>query len=166
MRSLAPSTRLAEAARLVLHPDQFDVLVTGWDLEGRSWLIDRYTVFQAPDGRELRPAERQKDWLIIRDRLLRRLEAMLIVATMPRAHAVQVRLHADLQDARRCFFDGIGTFEQTDRGVLLHAQTDHLDWFAGELARLPFDFSIEQPDLLRDALAARARRLLDCAAGA
>ena len=53
-----------------------------------------------------------------------------------------------------------------DRGVLLHAQTDHLDWFAGELARLPFDFSIEQPDVLRDALAARARRLLHCAAEA
>jgi len=88
------------------------------------------------------------------------------VATMPRAHAVRVRLQADLQDARRCFFDGIGTFEQTDNGVLLHAQTDHLDWFAGELARLPFDFSIEQPEALRDALAARARRLLDCAAGA
>lgn len=88
------------------------------------------------------------------------------VATMPRAHAVRVRLQADLQDARRCFFDGIGTFEQTERGVLLHAQTDHLDWFAGELARLPFDFSIEHPEALRDALAARARRLLDCAAGA
>lgn len=37
-------------------------------------------------------------------------------------------------------------------------------WFAGELARLPFDSSIEQPEALRDALAARARRLLDCAA--
>lgn len=50
---------------------KFDVLVTGWDLEGRSWLIDRYTIFQADDGRELRPPERQKDWLVIRDRLLR-----------------------------------------------------------------------------------------------
>lgn len=55
---------------------KFDVKVIGWDLEGRSWLIDRYTLFQAESGRELRPPERQQDWIMIRDRLLRRFVPM------------------------------------------------------------------------------------------
>lgn len=52
---------------------KFDISIVGWDLEGRSWLIERDTWRENLDGQELRPAERQKDWLIIRDRLLRQL---------------------------------------------------------------------------------------------
>lgn len=50
---------------------KFDIEIVGWDLEGRSWLIERDTIRENLDGQELRPAERQKDWLVIRDRLLR-----------------------------------------------------------------------------------------------
>ena len=61
---------------------KFDFLIVGWDLEGRSWLIDRFTLFQGPDGRELRPPERQSDWLVIRDVLLRRLVPLKSDPTM------------------------------------------------------------------------------------
>lgn len=83
------------------------------------------------------------------------------VATLPRTHAVEVLLDTNLASARSALFDAIGTFEQTDAGVVLHGQTDDLDWFARELARLPFAFSIRQPTALRTALKARAQRLLE-----
>lgn len=54
---------------------KFDVLIVGWDLEGRSWIIDRFTIRQRRVGRnmvDIRPAERQDDWLLIRDEVLRR----------------------------------------------------------------------------------------------
>ena len=82
------------------------------------------------------------------------------VATIPRRHAVEVVLHTDLAAAQRELFATIGTLEQTDGGVLLRGQADDLKWFARELARLPFAFSIRGPRALRDALAACARELL------
>jgi predicted DNA-binding transcriptional regulator YafY len=48
-------------------------------------------------------------------------------------------------------------------GTLLHNQSDDLEWFARELARLPFPFEIVAPDALRDALRACAERLMDLA---
>ena len=48
--------------------------------------------------------------------------------------------------------------------VLLRAQVDDLDWFARELARLPFVFNIRRPGALRDAVAALGQRLLALAA--
>jgi len=44
--------------------------------------------------------------------------------------------------------------------VLLRAQVDDLDWFARELARLPFGFDIRRPGALRAALAALGRQLV------
>jgi predicted DNA-binding transcriptional regulator YafY len=82
------------------------------------------------------------------------------IATLPRAHAIEVLLHVDLATARNALFEGIGLFEPAAGGVLLHAQADDLDWFARELIRLPFDFEVRRPAALRTALAARARRLL------
>lgn len=56
---------------------KFDISIYGWDLEGRSWLIDRITMLQRrwPDGvmRNLRPAERIEDWDVLRTELLDRL---------------------------------------------------------------------------------------------
>jgi predicted DNA-binding transcriptional regulator YafY len=47
-----------------------------------------------------------------------------------------------------------------DNAILLRAQVDDLDWFARELARLPFQFKIRRPGALRDAVAALGRRLV------
>jgi predicted DNA-binding transcriptional regulator YafY len=46
--------------------------------------------------------------------------------------------------------------------VRLSAQADDLDWFARELARMPFDFAVLAPAALRAAVrrqGARLRRL-------
>ena len=84
------------------------------------------------------------------------------LATLPRAHAIEVLLHADLDRARRETFDAIGVFTPEGDAVRLSARTDDLDWFARELARLPFDFTVLSPPALRETvgrLAARLRRL-------
>jgi predicted DNA-binding transcriptional regulator YafY len=81
------------------------------------------------------------------------------IATLPRAHAIEVLLCTDLANARREVFSGIGLLEPHPRGALLQAQADDLDWFARELSRLPFAFEVRAPDALREALAACARRL-------
>jgi predicted DNA-binding transcriptional regulator YafY len=84
------------------------------------------------------------------------------VAMLPRAHAVEVLLHADLDRARRETLDAIGVFTPEAGGVRLSARTDDLDWFARELARVPFDFEVLSPAALREAVrrqAARLRRL-------
>jgi len=82
------------------------------------------------------------------------------VATIPRKHAVDVVLHTDLATAKREIFPTLGVFEPAEDGVLLRGQCDDLKWFARELARLPFPFTIRRPRALRTALAACARELL------
>jgi predicted DNA-binding transcriptional regulator YafY len=82
------------------------------------------------------------------------------VATIPRAWSAEVLLAADLETARREVFPSAGLLEGTADGVLLRSEVDDLDWFARELARLPFALAVRRPRELRDALAAHARRLL------
>jgi predicted DNA-binding transcriptional regulator YafY len=82
------------------------------------------------------------------------------LATLPRGMAVQVLLKTDLQTARAELFAAIGLFQPCDEGVLLHSQTDDLDWYARQLARLPFDFVIRTPQALHGAVRRRATRLL------
>jgi predicted DNA-binding transcriptional regulator YafY len=84
------------------------------------------------------------------------------VAMLPRKHAIEVLLHTDLDRARRETLDAIGVFTPEGKTVRLSAQTDDLDWFARELARLPFDFEVLKPPTLREAVdrqGARLRRL-------
>ena len=83
------------------------------------------------------------------------------LATMPRAITVRVLLHADLQCAQQALPESIGVFQPSEEGVLLHSQTDHVPWFARQLARLPFAFEIQEPPALREALRAWAQQLLD-----
>jgi predicted DNA-binding transcriptional regulator YafY len=85
------------------------------------------------------------------------------VATLPRAFTVETLLETDLATARRELFPAAGILEWVGDGVLLRSQVDDLDWFARELARLPFPFQIRRPLALRDAVAAHATRLLACA---
>ncbi|MEO6917660.1 MAG: YafY family protein [Collimonas sp.] len=85
------------------------------------------------------------------------------VASIPRAFAIEVLLKTDLKSAREQLFDAIGILEQTEDGVLLHNQSDDLDWFARQLAHLPFAFEIHHPAALRDAVTSCALRLLQLA---
>jgi len=84
----------------------------------------------------------------------------LSVATIPRAFAIEVLLKTDLKSAREQLFDAIGIFAQTEDGVLVRSQAVDLDWFARELARMPFAFEIHSPPELRDAVRVCAQRLL------
>lgn len=86
------------------------------------------------------------------------------IATLKRAHGIEVLLRTDLATARRELFDAIGLLEPVEEGVRLSAQADDLDWFARELSRLPFDFVVRSPVALRDALAERGRKLLEAGA--
>jgi predicted DNA-binding transcriptional regulator YafY len=81
------------------------------------------------------------------------------VATMPRAHAVEVLLHSDLDRARRETPDTIGVFTPEGEAVRLSAQTDDLDWFARQLSRLSFDFVVLAPVALRAAVRRQGMRL-------
>jgi predicted DNA-binding transcriptional regulator YafY len=82
------------------------------------------------------------------------------IATLPRAHAVEVHIDGEPAAVRRAFFEAIGVFEPSGHGVLLRAQADDLAWFARELARCPFPFEIRTPAALRGHLREHARALL------
>ena len=56
-------------------------------------------------------------------------------------------------------FATLGTLEEVDGGVLLHSQTDDLNWLARELARLPFAFAIREPKELGGAVGRHASAL-------
>lgn len=81
------------------------------------------------------------------------------IATLPRAHHVEVLLRTDLAKAREAFSPAMGLLEPADDGVLLRVRTDDLAWFARQLARVPFDFEIRTPQRLRKELVAHAARL-------
>ncbi|HJP99520.1 MAG TPA: YafY family protein [Rhodanobacteraceae bacterium] len=81
------------------------------------------------------------------------------IATLPRAHHVEVLLHTDPASARDAFSPAIGLFEAADDGVLLRVRTDDLGWFARQLASVTFEFEIRTPQRLRKELLAHATRL-------
>ena len=86
------------------------------------------------------------------------------IATLPRAFAIEVLLKTDLASARAQLFPEAGVFEETVDGVVIHNQSDELDWFARQLAAMPFEFEIRSPPQLRDAVGECVRRLQRCAA--
>lgn len=86
------------------------------------------------------------------------------IATLPRVHAIEVWLEADLATARREMFETLGVLEPAEKGTLLFAQADDLAWFARELSRLPFAFEIRHPAALIEALRSHLERLAACVA--
>lgn len=88
------------------------------------------------------------------------------VATLPRAFTIEVLLKTDAASARSHLFAEAGVLEETAEGVVIHAQSDELDWFARQLAGMPFDFEIRRPPELHAAVGDCVRRLLRCSPGA
>jgi predicted DNA-binding transcriptional regulator YafY len=84
------------------------------------------------------------------------------VATLPRAYTIDVLLKTDPRSARAHLFAEAGVFEDTAEGVVIHAQSDELDWFARQLAGMPFDFEIRRPPELHAAVGECVQRLLRC----
>lgn len=77
---MAPGLFPAEAGFITAAVDvgggKFDVSFRAWDLESRSWWLDRVVIRQRrwPDGvmRDVRPAERIEDWDVLLDEVIRR----------------------------------------------------------------------------------------------
>jgi predicted DNA-binding transcriptional regulator YafY len=82
------------------------------------------------------------------------------IATLPRAHSVEVLLATDLATAQRELFSAFDVLEWVGDGVLLRSQADDLHWFARELSRMPFDFKVRSPTALGAAVVLAGRRLL------
>jgi predicted DNA-binding transcriptional regulator YafY len=85
-----------------------------------------------------------------------------MIAVLPRAITIEVLLKTDLASVRAHLFAEAGVLEETGEGVVIHAQSDELDWFARQLAGMPFDFEIRQPFALHAAVGDCVRRLLRC----
>ncbi|UGQ48644.1 helix-turn-helix transcriptional regulator [Massilia endophytica] len=84
----------------------------------------------------------------------------LAIATLPRKFAATVLLHCSLAEAQERLPGYMGLFEQTPQGVLLHNQSDELEWFARQLASLPFGFTVQSPPELNAVLRRHAHSLL------
>lgn len=82
------------------------------------------------------------------------------LATLPREFTIEVLIKADLGRLQGLLFDSFGVFEETPEGVVVHNQSDDLDWFARQLASLPFDVEIRHPPELHHAVRECALRLL------
>jgi predicted DNA-binding transcriptional regulator YafY len=115
----------------------------------RSFRVDRIREARLLDARFTRPAGFD---------VLQHLEQA--IAAIPRGHAIEVLLHADLETASRAFPLAFGLLEPAASGVLLRSSADDLVWFARQLATLPFAFEILAPVSLREELARHAARLL------
>lgn len=115
----------------------------------RSFRLDRVAAAHVLSARFRRPASFDP---------VRHLR--LSIATLPRAIQVRVHLQATVEAAAAELGESLGVLEPMATGVRLHARTDSLDYFARQLARLPFPFSIDEPQALRRALARQARRML------
>lgn len=131
--------------------------VVGWcHRQGavRSFRVDRISAAQPRGARFVRPEDFD---------VLAHLTSS--IASLPRAFAIEVRLHATPEVARRALFPAAGLLEETRAGLLLRSQADDLAWFARELCRLPFGFEILTPRALVVAVAAHARRVMTAARG-
>lgn len=83
------------------------------------------------------------------------------IATLPRAHSVEVLLDTDLDTARRHLRPELAILTPARGGrTRLAAQIDELPPFARELARLPFAFTVVKTAALKRALAEHVRTLM------
>ncbi|TFW03179.1 YafY family transcriptional regulator [Oxalobacteraceae bacterium OM1] len=118
--------------------------------ELRSFRLDRMLSLELGEQRFQRPGD--FDAL---EHLLRS------VATLPRAYTIEVILKTDMATARAHLFNAIGVLTEAEGGVLVRNQSDDLDWFARQLARLPFGFKVLRPVELHAAIRECATRLLE-----
>lgn len=116
----------------------------------RSFRLDRIDAVRTLDVSFERPASFNPMEYLVRS-----------VATLPRAFTIEVLLKTTLEGARAQFFDAIGVFEQTADGVVIYNQSDDIEWFARQLASLPFGFEIRHPPELKQAVRGCAERLLN-----
>ncbi|HEV7787941.1 MAG TPA: YafY family protein [Pseudonocardia sp.] len=81
------------------------------------------------------------------------------IASVPWATAVEVLLHAPVEEVRARLPRTAGTLEARPGGTLLRARAERLDGMATMLAGLGWRFTVHSPDELRTAVRELARRL-------
>ena len=81
------------------------------------------------------------------------------IASLPRQYRFTVLLKTDLATAQKEIVGSFGLLEPCDQGVRLRGSADNLDWVVGQLALCTFDFVIEDPQELKDALQSHVVRL-------
>ncbi len=86
------------------------------------------------------------------------------IATLPRRFTFEVLLKTDLASAQKEVWDVFGVLERHEDGLLLRGSAEDLEWVARELARLPFDFVVREPEDLKAALHRRGMELINLAA--
>lgn len=82
------------------------------------------------------------------------------IKSLPRIHAVSVLLHANAETVRGAIFGALGVLEPVADGTRLRSRVDDLSWMARQLAALPFDFTVLEPQALHEAVKAHAMRLV------
>jgi len=81
------------------------------------------------------------------------------LAEVPYAHEMSVVLHTSLTAARRRLPRSVGTLTEVAGGVRLTARAERLDGAAQLLAGLGWEFTVERPGELREAVRALAARM-------
>src|SRR5690606_17969087 len=80
-------------------------------------------------------------------------------ASIPRAHTVEVLLRTDFATAQAQWPARWGYLEPSGDGVIQRTRVDDIEWYAGLLAGLPFDFDVRSPPELLEAMGALAARV-------
>jgi predicted DNA-binding transcriptional regulator YafY len=153
------SERTFHAYGLVSHSGRW--YVTGADPgigEDRTFRLDRVTDARVLPGSFEPPADL--------DPVQRVLSGL---ATAPYRHRVILQIQGPAEQIRTVLPASVATVadapsapgkdQQTKRWLRVELQAERLDWLPPLLASLDLPFSIEQPDELREAVAALARRL-------
>ncbi|MDF2180130.1 YafY family protein [Aliiglaciecola sp. CAU 1673] len=79
---------------------------------------------------------------------------------MPGNLRIRILLHTDKLQAAEVIGTMVNLLQEQQDGLLLDVQADSPDWFAHWLCQMPFDFTIIEPDTLKQAVRAQAKRLL------
>ncbi len=85
-------------------------------------------------------------------------------ANIPSSYSAEVLLQTDIETARREAFPALVTLEERDDGVLMCCTTDALGWLVRTLAGFSFDWTVQAPAELKDALREHAATLVRRAA--
>ena len=161
---LAPVLRPGVVTTAVLDPTAAELDVYGLALRNARW----YAVGHCHLRRGLRSfridrvreVAKVPSWFTPPDDFDAVTHLALGLATLPRAHSIEVFLHTDLATAHEQLFATIGVFQPEAGGLRLHSQADDLHWYARQLARLECRFEVIRPRALKTQLARHARSLL------
>jgi predicted DNA-binding transcriptional regulator YafY len=85
------------------------------------------------------------------------------IASTPGTWETVILLDATLEDARQMISPAFAMLDPIENGVLMRCFTTDLAWMARQLAHLPFNFTIQQPPELRDAVRELGERLMGIA---